>query len=60
MLSPEEIWGDLFVDVQMSNIFPDSKTFVDCIPKFDSETILEKYKTLKTKLPESYKFCCTT
>ena len=53
MLSPEEIWGELFVDIQMSNIFPDSKTFVDCIPKFDSETILTKYKTLKTKLPES-------
>ena len=55
MLSPEHIWGELFVDVQMSNVFPDSKTFVDCIPKFDAETILTKYKTLKTNLPESLK-----
>ena len=55
MLSPEEIWGELFVDIQMSNIFPDSKTFVDCIPKFDSETILEKYSVLKNELPESSK-----
>ena len=55
MLSPEHIWGELFVEVQMSNIFPDSKTFVDCIPKFDAETILKKYSDLKNEFPESLK-----
>jgi alpha,alpha-trehalase len=31
--TPDKIYGDLFVEVQMQHIFPDSKTFVDCIPK---------------------------
>jgi alpha,alpha-trehalase len=30
---PDKIFGDLFVDVQMHQIFPDQKTFVDAIPK---------------------------
>lgn len=30
---PDKIYGDLFVEVQMQKVFPDGKTFVDCIPK---------------------------
>ena len=33
----------LFEDVQLQQIFPDGKTFVDCIPKFPVEEINQKY-----------------
>jgi alpha,alpha-trehalase len=33
----------LFADVQLQQIFADGKTFVDCVPKENTETILEKY-----------------
>ncbi len=42
-LSPEERYGELFVDVQMGELFPDSKTFVDCTPKASTDDILAAY-----------------
>ncbi len=33
----------LFEDVQMSQVFEDGKTFVDCIPKISTDVILEQY-----------------
>jgi alpha,alpha-trehalase len=33
----------LFEDVQLRNIFPDGKTFVDCLPKCSLEEIRSKY-----------------
>jgi len=42
--------GDLFRDVQLQNIFADSKTFVDCIALTDYETILAAYANEKEKL----------
>jgi alpha,alpha-trehalase len=39
--------NDLFEDVQMSNVFQDGKTFVDCIPKQTTEFILQQYKAQK-------------
>ena len=42
--SPDtQAFNQLFIDVQLSNIFPDSKTFNDYIPKFDEASIIEKY-----------------
>jgi alpha,alpha-trehalase len=46
-LSPDERFLELFKDVQLGAIFPDSKTFVDCTPKFSTDEILEKYQTQK-------------
>jgi alpha,alpha-trehalase len=37
----------LFEDVQMSHLFPDAKTFVDCLPKSSIEEISSKYINLK-------------
>ena len=37
---PEELYWELFDAVQMSGIFEDSKTFVDCIPKRPAKNIL--------------------
>lgn len=37
----------LFEDVQLSQVFKDGKTFVDCVPKIATHTILEKYLSEK-------------
>ena len=39
--------GELFEKVQMHQIFPDGKTFVDCIRKRDLAFILERYEEEK-------------
>ncbi|MGC9152028.1 MAG: alpha,alpha-trehalase TreF [Microbacter sp.] len=45
--SPESLYKDLFFAVQSNDsIFSDSKTFVDCIPRYPVNMILEKYATL--------------
>ena len=41
--------GELFEEVQMKNIFPDGKTFVDCTPSMDLETIQHLYNEQKSK-----------
>lgn len=43
-----EDFRTLFEAVQLNRIFPDSKTFVDCTPKFELNTIEEKYTRLKS------------
>jgi alpha,alpha-trehalase len=45
--TPAEIYGRLFDDVQMSGIFPDSKTFPDCTPKRDPKLIVKDYLAIK-------------
>lgn len=45
--APDEIYGVLFRDVQLSRIFEDSKTFVDCIPKRDPKEIVKDYLAIK-------------
>lgn len=45
--SPETLYGELFVDVQMAAVFPDGKTFVDCRPKYPAQEIREKYQAAK-------------
>jgi alpha,alpha-trehalase len=41
--SPSQLYGQLFKDVQMQRIFPDSKTFVDAIAKDAPALIVERY-----------------
>jgi len=45
--TPDQVYGELFKDVQMSKIFPDGKTFVDCIPKKDPKDIVKDYLAVK-------------
>ena len=40
---------DLLNAVQMSKVFDDGKTFVDCVPKYPVEEINEKYQQEKSK-----------
>jgi alpha,alpha-trehalase len=41
--TPDKIYGDLFIEVQMQKVFPDGKTFVDCIPKRRPADIMYDY-----------------
>jgi alpha,alpha-trehalase len=47
--SPEELYKELFKEVQMKEVFSDSKTFPDCIPLNTPEEILTTYKSQKNK-----------
>ncbi len=42
--TPDELYPDLFVAVQMGGVFPDSKTFVDCTAKFPAAQINANYQ----------------
>ncbi|MBS1744945.1 MAG: alpha,alpha-trehalase TreF [Bacteroidetes bacterium] len=46
MQTPDELFGDLFKDVQLKKIFPDNKTFVDSTPNRKPEDIVADYKKL--------------
>ena len=41
--SPAEAFGKLFADVELKAVFPDSKTFADCIPNAPVAIILADY-----------------
>ena len=49
-LSPDERFGELFMRVQLDSFFPDSKTFVDCLPKMPTDSIMAAYDAQK-KMP---------
>ncbi|WP_442796417.1 alpha,alpha-trehalase TreF [Pandoraea sp. XJJ-1] len=44
VLTPADRYQQLFVDVQTQRIFPDSKTFVDCVPTLAPDEILRRYR----------------
>ncbi|HAH22163.1 MAG TPA: trehalase [Prolixibacteraceae bacterium] len=43
-LPPDQLYKELFVDVQLKSVFPDSKTFVDCTPKINPNEIVSQYR----------------
>ncbi len=47
LASPAELFGELFVRVQTSHIFPDGKTFVDAVPKRPPAAIMAAYRAEK-------------
>jgi alpha,alpha-trehalase len=49
MLTPVELYGELFTDVQLNKIFPDNKTFADCLPKRKPAAIVADYIKLKNE-----------
>ncbi|MAT55535.1 MAG: trehalase [Saprospirales bacterium] len=49
MVHPEKIFCDLFEAIQLSGLFPDSKTFVDCVPKRTPEAILQAWHREKSR-----------
>ncbi|WP_284343813.1 alpha,alpha-trehalase TreF [Dyella mobilis] len=42
--TPADCYQELFEAVQLSRVFPDSKTFVDCAPKHEPGQILDEYR----------------
>ena len=44
--SPDKIYGPLFENVQMQEIFPDQKTFADCVPIRKPSEIMADYQRL--------------
>ncbi len=53
MQTPDELYGDLFKDVQLKKVFSDNKTFVDCIPKYQPRTITDEYEKLRAADPSN-------
>ena len=47
--TPDVLWQKLFEEVQLKRIFPDNKTFVDMVPNYDPQVILNRYQELKSK-----------
>ncbi len=45
--TPDLLYGQLFIDVQMQNALKDGKTFVDCQPRRDPAAIAADYTQLK-------------
>lgn len=41
--TPDALYGSLFEKVQMQQVFPDGKTFVDCVPKRPVQDIMYDY-----------------
>lgn len=48
-LPPNERFGDLFEAVQLAQVFPDGKTFVDCTPRVTTDEIMAEYSTMKSE-----------
>lgn len=53
ILPPDELYGDLFFDVQSKEIFEDSKTFVDVIPQENVGLIRQRYNMLDDTTSEA-------
>jgi alpha,alpha-trehalase len=45
--TPDKIYGQLFKDVQLQQVFPDGKTFVDCTPKRKVADIMYQYGMMR-------------
>jgi alpha,alpha-trehalase len=45
--TPDKIYGQLFIDVQLGQVFTDGKTFVDCTPKRKVSDIMYDYGLAK-------------
>ncbi len=48
-LTPRQLYPGLFEDIQLSDIYPDSKTFPDVIPLKDPKEIMKDYLAEKNK-----------
>ena len=45
--TPDVLWGKLFEEVQLKRVFKDNKTFVDAVPIFSRDEILNRYAQQK-------------
>lgn len=47
--TPADVYGELFEQVQLEAVFPDSKAFVDALPQRPPEQILSEYRQLRNR-----------
>lgn len=47
--TPADVYGELFKQVQLNAVFPDSKAFVDALPNRPPEQVLSEYRQLRTQ-----------
>jgi alpha,alpha-trehalase len=47
--TPAELYGELFERVQLAQIYPDSKSFVDALPNRPPEQVLAEYRQLRAR-----------
>lgn len=45
--TPADIYGELFEQVQLNAVFPDSKAFVDALPNRPPEQVMKEYRELR-------------
>jgi alpha,alpha-trehalase len=57
---PQVLFGDLYADVQLEHIFPDSKDFADVTAKSPPPEILTLYHAQKPNSPEGLKHFVVT
>ena len=46
-LPPKERYGELFTKAQMAGFYKDGKTVADCIPKYPTAQIIDRYQAMK-------------
>src|SRR5262249_50921991 len=51
--TPRELFGGLFVAVQMAALYPHSKAFPDAVPKASPESIVADFRRLQPKPPDA-------
>src|SRR5450432_1499209 len=54
-IAPQVLFKDLYADVELQRIFPDSKEFADAAPKSSPSEILALYHAQKPLSPEALK-----
>jgi len=47
--TPADIYGELFEQVQLNAVFPDSKAFVDALPNFPPELVMREYREQRAR-----------
>jgi alpha,alpha-trehalase len=47
--TPAELYGELFERVQLSAVYPDSKTFVDALPNRPPEQVMAEYRKQRAR-----------
>src|SRR5687768_3556261 len=47
--TPADIYQELFEQVQLNAVFPDSKAFVDALPNRPPDEVLKEYREQRTK-----------
>jgi len=51
--TPQQLFQELFVAVQSSQIFPDGKSFVDAVPKSAPNLILDEFRAQRPASPQA-------